>query len=139
MHYHDKGYGSDIEYGLPAQGMRPVQIYSVSTTEFFNLESYKEAQYTTSAFTPRGPRDDLPFCERVLVLMFDETPPPTAEVDCDDEDYHPTADLDDLVWMRNLCQIGRNTCVFISHLIDIPEEIHLDFDVWAHSVLEIQW
>ena len=31
MHYHEEGYKSDNDYGLPAQFMRPVKIYSVST------------------------------------------------------------------------------------------------------------
>ena len=33
MHYHDKGYKSDNDYGLPPEVMRPVHIYSVFTTE----------------------------------------------------------------------------------------------------------
>ena len=32
-HYHDEGYESDNDYGLPTQVMRPVHVYSVSTTE----------------------------------------------------------------------------------------------------------
>ena len=33
IHYHDEGYESDNDYGLPAQIMGPVHIYSVLTTE----------------------------------------------------------------------------------------------------------
>ena len=33
LHYPDEGYEIDNDYGLPAQVMRPVFIYSVSTTE----------------------------------------------------------------------------------------------------------
>ena len=54
LHYHDKGYESDNDYGLPAQIMRPVHIYSVSNTKAsFNPADYKEAQHTISPFTPR--------------------------------------------------------------------------------------
>ena len=44
IHYHDKGHKNDNDYGLSAQVMRPVCIYSVSTTEAsFNLADSKEA------------------------------------------------------------------------------------------------
>ena len=33
LHYHDEGYESDNDYGLPTQVRRPVDVYSVSTTE----------------------------------------------------------------------------------------------------------
>ena len=32
LHYHEEEYESDNDYGLPAQVMRPMHIYSVSTT-----------------------------------------------------------------------------------------------------------
>ena len=87
MHYHNEGYKSDNDYGLPAQVMRPLCIHSVSTTEAsLNLADYKEAQLTISPFTPRWLRS-LPFCEGVHQnLTFNETPPPTPEVDSDDDD-----------------------------------------------------
>ena len=54
LHYHNEGYDSDNDYGLPGPVMRPVCIYLVSTTEAsFNLTNYKEAQCPTSPFTPR--------------------------------------------------------------------------------------
>ena len=54
QHYHDEGYESDNDHGIPAQVMRAVHIYSVLTTEAsFDLANYKETQYTTSSFTPR--------------------------------------------------------------------------------------
>ena len=57
MHYHNEGYKSNIDYGLLLYIMRPVCIYSVSTTEaFFNLADYKETQHTISPFMPRWPR-----------------------------------------------------------------------------------
>ena len=31
LHYHDQGYEINNDYGLPAQVMRPVHIYSIST------------------------------------------------------------------------------------------------------------
>ena len=79
LHYHDEAYKSDEEYGLPTQVMRPVHIYSVSTTEAsFNLAEYKQVQHAISSFMPRQPRDNMPFCEGVCQhLTFDETPPPT--------------------------------------------------------------
>ena len=69
MHYHDKLYECDNDYGLPAQVMRLVHTYSVSTTEVsFNPADYNEAQHTISPFIP----DDLPFCEGVCQhLTFD--------------------------------------------------------------------
>ena len=54
MHYHDEGYKSDNNYGLPPQVMRPVCIYLVSTTEAsFNLAHYKETQTLSPPFMPR--------------------------------------------------------------------------------------
>ena len=54
LHYHDDGYNSDNDYGLPCQVMRPVCIYLVSTKEAsINLTDYKGAQCPTSPFTPR--------------------------------------------------------------------------------------
>ena len=54
LHYHDEGCESDNGYGLTAQVMRPVHIYSVSTAKAsFNPADYKEAQCTISPFTPR--------------------------------------------------------------------------------------
>ena len=78
LHYHDKGYESDNDYGLPAQVMRPVHVYSVSTTEAsFKPTDYKGTQCTISPFTPRWPRDGLPFHQGVCqCLMFDKTPYP---------------------------------------------------------------
>ena len=54
QHYHDEGYESDSDYGLPAQGMRPVHVSSVSTTEAsFNPIDYRGAQCHVSPFMPR--------------------------------------------------------------------------------------
>ena len=77
---HDKGYESDNDYGLPTQVMRPVHVYSVSTTDAsFNPASYKVAQCPISPFTPRQPRDELPFHQGVhFHITFDETPPPRS-------------------------------------------------------------
>ena len=49
MHYHNEGYESDNDYGLPLQVIRPVHIYSVFTTEAsFNLTAYKKTKHTIS-------------------------------------------------------------------------------------------
>ena len=54
LHYHDEGYESDNEYGLPTQVIRPVCVYSVSTTEAsFNPTDCKGAQCPITPFTPR--------------------------------------------------------------------------------------
>ena len=53
MHYHDEGYESDNDYGLLPQVLMPVHIYSVFTTETFNLADYQETQHTISPLTPR--------------------------------------------------------------------------------------
>ena len=100
LHYHDEGHESDNDYGLPTQVMRPVYVYSVSTTKAsFNPTLYKGAQCPISPFTPRQPRDELPFHQGgCQCLTFDEKPPP--EVDSEDEEYLPTADLDDLIWSK---------------------------------------
>ena len=86
LHYHDEEYETDNDYGLPDPVMRPVHIYLVSTTEAsFNPVDYKGAQCPISSFTPRWPRDELPFCQGVCWwLTFDETPLP--EMDSHDED-----------------------------------------------------
>ena len=68
-----EGYISDNDYGLPGPVMRSLCIYLVSTTEVpFNPTDYKGAQCPISPFTPRWPRDELPFCQGVcwcLTLM----------------------------------------------------------------------
>ena len=54
LQYHDEGYGSDNDYGLPGPVIRPVCTYLVSTIEAtFSPTDYKEAQLPTSPFTPR--------------------------------------------------------------------------------------
>ena len=66
LYYHDEGYNHDNDYGLPAQVMKSVHIYSVSTTEAsFSPADYKRTQCPISPFTPRQPRDELSFCEGV--------------------------------------------------------------------------
>ena len=42
LHYHDEGYESDNDYGLPGQVLRPVHVHSVSKSEAsFNPTDYK--------------------------------------------------------------------------------------------------
>ena len=100
LHYHNEGYESDNDYWLPTQVMRPVYVYSISTTEAsLNPADYKGTQCPMSAFTPRWPRDELPFCQGVCwCLTYHETP--TPEVDSDDEEYLPTYDLDYPAWSK---------------------------------------
>ena len=112
LHYHDEGYDSDNDYRLPGQVMRPVHVYLVSTTKVsFNPADYKDAQFPTSPFMPRWPRDELPFHQGVHhCLTFDETPPP--EVDSDDEEYFPTADFDDPVWSEEpVADSQKHLCI----------------------------
>ena len=52
LHYHDDGYDSNNNYGLPNQIMRPVHIYSVFSAEAsFNLADYTTAKSQLSPFT----------------------------------------------------------------------------------------
>ena len=44
LHYHDGGYESDTDYGLPAHITRPICIYSVFATE----ASFDPADFTTA-------------------------------------------------------------------------------------------
>ena len=45
LHYHDEGFESDNDYGLPGTVMRHVCTYVISTTEAsFNPADYKGAQ-----------------------------------------------------------------------------------------------
>ena len=54
MYYHDEGYESDNDYGLPPQVMRPVNMHSGFTTNaFFQPSEYKVMQHTISPFTLR--------------------------------------------------------------------------------------
>ena len=95
-HYHDEGYESNNNYGLPPQVMRPVHICSVFTTE----ASFNLAKYKVTPFMPRWPRS-LPFHEGVCQhLTFNEMPLLKPEVDSSNEEYLPNADLDDLVWSK---------------------------------------
>ena len=76
LHYHDEGYDSDNDYGLPGPVMWPVCIYLVSTNDAsFNPTDYMEAQCPTSPFTLRQPRDELSFGQGICRhLTFYETP-----------------------------------------------------------------
>ena len=52
LHYNEKGYENDNDYGLPGPRMRPVHIYLVSTAKAcLNPTDYKGAQCPTSPFT----------------------------------------------------------------------------------------
>ena len=54
LHYHDEGYDSDNDYGLPGQVTVPIHVYSVSTTEAsLKHADYKGTQCPISPFTPR--------------------------------------------------------------------------------------
>ena len=55
--------------------------------------------------------------------MFDKIPLPMPEVDSHDEEYLPTADLDDPVWSEELCQITGNTCAFTIYPDQQPHPI----------------
>ena len=92
------------------------------------------------------------------------------EVDSDEEEYLPSADLDDQVWSEKPVpnsweyllihqipkpathplnpikemptepeQMDIHILEDLSDLINVPEELLLDFDSWAHSVLDYQW
>ena len=97
--YHGEGYYSDNDYGLLGPVMRPVYIYLVSTTDTsFNPADYKGAQFPTSPFTPRWPRDKFPFYQGVHQhITFDGTPPLKMDSKKEEDDF-PTADFDDPVW-----------------------------------------
>ena len=61
LHYHNEGYESDNDYGLPPHITRPVHVYSMLLAEAsFNLADYTTAQSQLSTFTPKHPRG-LPF------------------------------------------------------------------------------
>ena len=69
LHYHDKGYESGNDYGLPPCTTRLVWIYSVFSAEAsFNLANYTTTQCQLSSFTLRCPRG-LPFWERVCQCL----------------------------------------------------------------------
>ena len=54
LYYHDEGYKSDNDFGLPVQFMGPVCIYSGLTTKAsFNSANYQGAQCPIPLFTPR--------------------------------------------------------------------------------------
>ena len=62
MHYHDEGYESDNNYGLPSQVMRPVHIYLVYMTKasFIQLNTRKH-----STLSPPSCSDDPEACPSV--------------------------------------------------------------------------
>ena len=85
LHYHDEGYESDNDYGLPSQITRPICVYPVFITEAcFDPADFTTVQCPISPFTPRCHRS-LSFQERVCRhLTFNEMPPPRAEIDLED-------------------------------------------------------
>ena len=79
--------------------MRPVCIYSPLTTEASNNPAgYMVTQQPISPFTPRWPKSLLPNEEVCWHLKFNKMPPPTPDMDSEDEEYLSTAGLDDPVW-----------------------------------------
>ena len=53
LHYHDEGYKSDNDYGHPPQITRPINMYSIFTTESsFDHSNFTTAQCPISPFTP---------------------------------------------------------------------------------------
>ena len=80
--------------------MRPIQVYSVFTTEAsFDPANFTTTQCPISPFTPHHPRT-LPFWEVVCqCITFEKIPLPTEE-DFEDEEDLPTTDLDDPVWSQ---------------------------------------
>ena len=66
LQYHDKGYESDNDYGLPTQVMKYVHVYSVSTNEAsFNPTDYREHTVPSLPLHQGDPRDRLPFHQEV--------------------------------------------------------------------------
>ena len=61
----------------------------------------------------------MPFHEGVLqCVMFDDTPLSTPEVDSNNEEYLPTADLDNLVWSEE--PVPNNWEYMCIHLLPRP-------------------
>ena len=112
LHYHNVGYDSDNEYWLPGPFMRPVHVYLVSTTETsFNPKDNKEAKYTSSAFTPRWLRNELPFFQAVHQwLAFGETTPSEMDSEDEGEDFS-TTEIDDPVWSEEPIPNRQQLCI----------------------------
>ena len=54
LHYHNEGYYSNNDYGLPSQITRPILVYSIFTTDAsFNLADFTTSQHLISPFTPK--------------------------------------------------------------------------------------
>ena len=55
MYYHNEGYESDNDYGLPSWVMMPIHVYLVFTTEAsFDPAKFTTTQQPISPFTPRS-------------------------------------------------------------------------------------
>ena len=127
LHYHDEGYESDNDYGLPPQITRPVHMYSIFTTETsFDLDDFTTAQCLISSFTIRHPRT-LPFHEGVYQhISFDETPLPMPEINSEDhEEPLSTADLDDPMWDKEPVPDNREY-LCIHKILGQPSKPHPD-------------
>ena len=100
--------------------MRPVCLYSVSTTEtFFNPGNYKGVQCPISPFTPRQPRDELPFNQGVhWCLTFDETPHQKWTPMMRNISLQLT--LMTQYGLNSLCPIAGNTCAFTRYQTSNP-------------------
>ena len=120
MHYHDEGYESDTDCGFQPQVTRPIDIYSVFTTEAsFDLAELTTSQCPISPFNPRSP-SSLPFWEGVCQhLTFEEMLPPTEENSEDEEDL-PTVDIGYPVWSEEPYQTARSICVYMKYLDQQP-------------------
>ena len=124
LHYHEEGYESDNDYELPSQVMRPLHVYSVSTTEAsFNPADYKVAHCPISPFTPMPSRDELPFCQRVCwCLTFDETPHQKWTLTMN---ISLQLTLMTQHGLRSLYLIAKNTCAFTRYPDQQPHPCNL--------------
>ena len=116
LHYHDKGYESNNDYGLPPHTTRPIQVYFVFTTEApFDPANFTTAQCPIWAFTPKCPRR-LPFWQGIhWWLTFNKMLLPMPETDSeDDKEPLQTADLLGPVWEEELLSDSRKSpCILV--------------------------
>ena len=109
LHYHDEGYESNSDCGLPPHIIRLVCIYSIFSAEAsFNLADYTPTQGQLSPFTLRCSRG-LPFQEGICwYLTFDETSLLALAADSKGEEVDlPMAELDDPVSDKKLIVDSR--------------------------------
>ena len=103
LQFHDEGYESSDDYGLPKLLIRSAHIYSVSSSAetSYNPADYQESPTPTSQSTVKQRPVEFPLHQAVCRwLTVSDIPLLAADSDSNTEEDFPTVALNDPVWYK---------------------------------------